>query len=82
MSNLRILDGIRGLCLMIICYAHSFELTEYAIVSNVDEIEEYKKGLFFNLFIAGSYAFVEIFFFLSGFCQAISFLQASHKWQL
>jgi hypothetical protein len=62
-----IVEGIRGLCVILICFALTFQLAEYSLVSNYEYFDALKKDLLFNELVAvGSYNAVEIFFVLSG----------------
>ena len=47
-ENLQIVDGIRGACLLIICFGITFYLTQYAIVGNVDDLQKLKQSFLFN----------------------------------
>lgn len=62
-----IVEGVRGLCVIVMCFGLTFQLAEYSLKSNEEDIDALKKSFFFNQIIAvGSYNALEIFLFLAG----------------
>lgn len=74
MKNLDNFDGLKGFCIVHLCYAMSFYMTTYIEISNPEEFKEMQKTLGFILVVTGAYTSAEIFLFIAGLLQAISFL--------
>lgn len=78
-DNMIVLEGIRGLCIIIMCFGLTFELSQFSILSNTAYRGHLENNFLFNEFLAiGSYNAIEIFFFLAGMSQAVSLLQQTH----
>lgn len=67
--------------MIVICFALTYDLSRYYIVTNTPEqLDDMSETLVFTQFIGfGSYTAIETMFSLAGFTQAISFLQGSNS---
>jgi hypothetical protein len=74
LNNLAIFDGIKSIASFQVCYALAFISSYYCVIQYPDEAKEIYNTFSYVVLVEGSFDVVKIFFVISGFLQAFSFL--------
>ena len=72
--NMRVFNGIKGVCALYIMLASSFLFTWYAYLANPEQIEDHKKEWAFLLVYCAFYT-APLLFMVAGFLQTFEFMQ-------